>query len=126
TPAGRRLVAVLVVVAVAAPVGGLVVLVSLVGAVSPLQEDTQVQAASQRTVLSSTQIGEDDLGVLTDVARSAGVPWQVLAALTTSPGGGGGNPGGIADVIVPDDMTCPPSGLAAERGLTPDALLVLR
>src|SRR5690606_10585584 len=37
-----------------------------------------------------------------------------------------GRPSGVAEVIVPDGMTCPDSGLAAESGLTSNALLALR
>ena len=104
---------------------GAAVATAMSGMASALLED-EVQAESAAQVVEDVSVSEEDLSGIQEAAEAAGVPWQVLVALREVGNPSGGRPSGVAEVIVPDGMTCPDSGLAAESGLTSNALLALR
>lgn len=88
------------------------------------QEETS-QSESSEAVATSGGPTRAEQAHLADRTRGTGVPWQVLAALLDSSGSAAG-PSGVAEVIEPDDLTCPETGHVVEEGLVANALLVYR
>lgn len=122
---GRKAILVAALLLALIPVGGLMAMNSLVGAIAPLAEEEAAQDESAQAVSDDTDMDVSEhreMGYATDGTL---VPWQVLSALQYG-AGGSARPSGLARPTSPDGMECPESGVAAEDGLSEHALLVLR
>lgn len=147
TTKGRALLAAVLAVTIGIPVFFAYVIYGAVAAIVGISgHEEAAQSESAQVVLTGVQndgsagsavkladgsdITQDHLLHVMDVASGSNVPWQVLLSLSVPmprSAASYSSSGTLVAGTVPDDMAeCPATGLAAESGLTPNALLVLR